>query len=130
MRLRKLIRCDSIAIYVCRDGRLMPELVSGEDFRALSSLNIPIGAGLCGWVAENRKPVVNGNPQVELGYVSEPGQHTVLRSAIAVPLEGLNGVAGVLAMYRTERDRFNSDHLPLLFPITPHLPLSINTPLK
>src|SRR6266852_868404 len=75
MRLRKLIPCDSIAIYICRSGRLMPELVSGEDFRALSSLNIPIGTGLCGWVAENRKPVVNGNPQVELGYVSEPGQH-------------------------------------------------------
>jgi len=108
----------------------MPELVSGEDFRALSSLNIPIGAGLCGWVAENRKPVVNGNPQVELGYVPEPGQHTVLRSAIAVPLEGLNGVVGVLAMYRTERDAFNSDHLRILLAISSKLALSIENALK
>ena len=130
VRLRKLIPCDSIAIYVCRNGRLIPELVSGEDFRALSSLNIPIGAGLCGWVAENRKPVVNGNPQVELGYVSEPGQHTVLRSAIAVPLEGLNGVVGVLAMYRTERDAFNSDHLRILLAISSKLALSIENALK
>jgi diguanylate cyclase (GGDEF)-like protein/putative nucleotidyltransferase with HDIG domain len=130
MRLRKLIPCDSIAIYVCRNGRLVPELVSGEEFRTLSALNIPIGAGLCGWVAENRKPVVNGNPQVEAGYVAEPGQHTVLRSAIAVPLEGLNGVAGVLAMYQTERDAFNADHLRILLAISSKLALSIENALK
>src|SRR6266536_883249 len=130
IRLRKLIPCDSIAIYVCRNGRLRPELVSGEDFRALSSLDIPMGAGLCGWVAENRKPIVNGNPQVESGYVSEPGQHTVLRSAIAVPLEGLNGVVGVLAMYRTDRDAFNSDHLRILLAISSKVALSIENALK
>jgi diguanylate cyclase (GGDEF)-like protein/putative nucleotidyltransferase with HDIG domain len=130
VRLRKVIPCDSIAIYVCKNGRLTPELVSGEDFRALSALDIPIGAGLCGWVAENRKPIVNGNPQVESGYVSEPGQNTVLRSAIAVPLEGLHGVVGVLAMYRTERDAFNSDHLRILLAISSKLALSIENALK
>ena len=130
MRLRKLIPYDSIAIYVCRNGQLVPELVSGEDFRALSSLSIPIGKGLCGWVAENRQPIINGNPQVESGYVTQPGQQTLLRSAIAVPLEGLGGVVGVLAMYRAERDAFNSDHLRILLAVSSKVGLSIENALK
>jgi diguanylate cyclase (GGDEF)-like protein/putative nucleotidyltransferase with HDIG domain len=130
MRLRKLIPYDSIAIYVCKNERLVPELVSGENFRPLSALSIPIGKGLCGWVAENRKPIINGNPQVEPGYVTEPGQQTVLRSAIAVPLEGLSGVVGVLAMYRADRDAFNSDHLRILLAVSSKVGLSIENAVK
>src|SRR3984885_6263420 len=69
MRLRRLIPYDSIAVFVNRNGWLLPELVSGENFRMLSSLKIRVGEGLCGWVAENCKPIVNGNPQGEAGYV-------------------------------------------------------------
>src|SRR5216683_408378 len=130
MRLRKMIPYDSMAVFLLKNGRLMPELVSGEDFRALSSLNVPIGKGLCGWVAENRKPIINGNPQVESGYVTQPGQQTLLRSAIAVPLEGLGGVVGVLAMYRAERDAFNSDHLRILLAVSSKVGLAIENALK
>src|ERR1700721_3851051 len=35
LRLRKLIPYDSIAVYVNRNGWLLPELVSGEDFKVL-----------------------------------------------------------------------------------------------
>ena len=95
MRLRRLIPYDSIAVFVNRNGWLLPELVSGENFRMLSSLKIRVGEGLCGWVAENCKPIVNGNPQVEAGYVVDQEKHTTLQSALAVPLEGLNDVVGV-----------------------------------
>ncbi|HYK51116.1 MAG TPA: HD-GYP domain-containing protein, partial [Terriglobales bacterium] len=61
MRLRRLIPYDSMAVFLSKNGRLIPELVSGDNFRLLSSLNIRIGEGLCGWVAENRKPIMNGN---------------------------------------------------------------------
>ena len=74
MRLRKLIPYDSIAVFVNRNGWLLPELVSGENFRVLSSLKIRVGEGLCGWVAENCKPIVNGNPQVEAGYSRRSGK--------------------------------------------------------
>ena len=68
VRLRKMIPYDSMAVFLLKDGRLIPELVSGDNFRLLSSLNIGIGEGLCGWVAEKRKPIVNGNPEAEAGY--------------------------------------------------------------
>jgi len=130
MRLRKMIPYDSMAVFLAKNGRLVPELVSGDNFRLLSSLNLRIGDGLCGWVAENRKPIMNGNPEVETGYVSDPDKFTTLRSALAVPLEGLNGVVGVLAMYRSDRDAFTADHLRILLAISSKIALSVENALK
>ena len=130
MRLRRMIPYDSIAVFVNRNGWLLPELVSGENFRMLSSLKIKVGEGLCGWVAEHCKPIVNGNPQVEAGYVSDPGKQPPLQSALAVPLEGLNGVVGVLAMYHANRDAFTPDHLRILLAVASKVALSIENALK
>jgi putative nucleotidyltransferase with HDIG domain len=110
VRLRKLVPYDSMAVFLLKDGHLVPELVSGDNFRLLSSLNIKLGEGICGWVAANRKPIVNGDPAVEAGYAPDPEKFTTQRSLLAVPLDGLNGVVGVLAMYRSERDAFAADH--------------------
>ncbi len=130
MRLRKLIPYDSIAVFVHRNGWLLPELVSGENFRVLSSLKIRMGEGLCGWVAENCKPIINGNPQVEAGYITDPEKHAVLSSALAVPLEGLNGVVGVLAMYHATPDAFTPDHLRILLAVASKVALSVENALK
>jgi diguanylate cyclase (GGDEF)-like protein len=130
MRLRKLILYDSIAVFVNRNGWLLPELVSGENFRVLSSLKIRVGEGLCGWVAENCKPIINGNPQVEAGYVADPEKYVTLSSALAVPLEGLNGVVGVLAMYHSSPDAFTPDHLRILLAVASKVALSVENALK
>jgi len=130
MRLRRMIPYDSIVVFVNRNGWLLPELVSGENFRSLSSLKLKVGEGLCGWVAENCKPIVNGNPQVEAGFVVEPGKSTLLQSALVVPLEGLNGVVGVLAMYQANRDAFTPDHLRILLAVASKVALSVENALK
>jgi diguanylate cyclase (GGDEF)-like protein/putative nucleotidyltransferase with HDIG domain len=130
MRLRRLIPYDSIAVFVNRNSWLLPELVSGENFRALSSLKIKVGEGLCGWVAENCRPIMNGNPEVEAGYAIDPGKHTALQSALVVPLEGLNGVVGVLAMYQANRDAFTPDHLRILLAVASKVALSVENALK
>jgi diguanylate cyclase (GGDEF)-like protein/putative nucleotidyltransferase with HDIG domain len=130
MRLRRMIPYDSIAVFVNRNGWLLPELVSGENFRVLSSLKVRVGEGLCGWVAENCKPIVNGNPQVEAGYTTDPEKRTALQSALAVPLEGLNGVVGVLAMYHANRDAFTADHLRILLAVGSKVALSVENALK
>jgi diguanylate cyclase (GGDEF)-like protein/putative nucleotidyltransferase with HDIG domain len=129
MRLRKLIPYDSIAVFVNRNGWLLPELVSGENFRVLSSLKIRVGEGLCGWVAENCKPIINGNPQVEEGFVADPKIAT-LTSALVVPLQGLNGVVGVLAMYHSAQDAFSPDHLRILLAVASKVALSVENALK
>jgi len=130
MRLRRMIPYDSIAVFVNRNGWLLPELVSGENFRMLSSLKVRVGEGLCGWVAENSKPIMNGNPEVEAGYTVDPGKLSVLQSALVVPLEGLNGVVGVLAMYHANRDAFTPDHLRILLAVASKVALSVENALK
>ncbi len=130
MRLKRMIHYDSLAIYVLRGDKLRAEYVNGENFRLFSSLEIPLGSGLSGWVAENRKPIINGNPSVEPGYLNDETKFTTMRSALAVPLIGLNGTVSVLTLYHNERDAFTQDHLRILLAIVPKLALSIENALR
>jgi diguanylate cyclase (GGDEF)-like protein/putative nucleotidyltransferase with HDIG domain len=130
VKLKRLVPYDSIAIYVRRGELLVPEHTSGDNFRLFASLKIPIGQGLSGWVAQNRKPIINGNPSVEPGYLNDPTKFSTLRSALALPLEGLSGVVGVLALYQGEPDAFTSDHLRILLAVTSKMALAIENALK
>ncbi len=129
-KLRKLIPYDSMAVFVRQGDVLIPEFVSGDNFRILSALEIPVGEGLCGWVAENSKPIINGNPAVEAGAAPNVKPSLELRSALAVPLEGLGGPVGVLALYQAEADAFTNDHLRVLQVITAKVALAIENALK
>lgn len=129
VRLRRLIPYDSIAVYVRREEKLHPEYVSGENLRLFTSLEIPVGQGLSGWVAENGKPILNGNPSVEAGYLNDPTKFSTLRSALAVPLTGVNGLLGVLALYRAERDAFSRENLRILQAISPKVALAAENAL-
>lgn len=130
VKLKRIIPHDAIAIYIRRDTLLVPEFVSGDDFRLFSSLEIPIGQGLSGWVAENKKSIINGNPSVEPGYLNDPEKFSTLRAALAVPLEGLNGIIGVLTLYHAERDAFTRDHLRILMALSSKVSLSVENALK
>jgi diguanylate cyclase (GGDEF)-like protein/putative nucleotidyltransferase with HDIG domain len=130
VKLKPMVPYDSIAIYVVRDNVLVPEYASGDNYRLFSALRIPVGQGLSGWVAQNKKPIVNGNPSVEPGYLNDPAKFSTLRSALAVPLEGVSGVTGVLALYRGERDAFTSDHLRILLAVSGKMALAIENALK
>jgi diguanylate cyclase (GGDEF)-like protein/putative nucleotidyltransferase with HDIG domain len=130
VRLRRIVPHHGLAIWVQRGSILTPEFVSGDDFRLFSSLQIPVGQGLSGWVAENRKTILNGNPSVESGYLSDPTKFSALRSALAVPLEGSGGVVGVLTLYHSDRDAFTKDHLRILLAINAKIALSIENALR
>jgi diguanylate cyclase (GGDEF)-like protein len=130
VRLKRIIPYDAIAIYVIRDGKLQPEFVNGDNARLLTSLEIPVGEGLSGWVAQNNMPIVNGNPSVEPGYLNDSTVFTTLRSALAVPLEGPAGVTGVLAIYSREKDAFTRDQLRVVQAISHKLAMSIENALK
>ena len=130
VKLKPMVPYDAIAIYIKREDELVAEYVNGDNYRLFSSLRIPLGQGLSGWVAHNRKPIINGNPSVEPGYLNDPSKFSTLRSALAVPLEGVSGVIGVLALYRGERDAFTTDHLRILLAVSGKMALSIENALK
>ena len=130
VKLRRSIPYDAIAIYVCQGEELVPEYVNGDNFRLFASLRIPIGQGLSGWVAQNLKPILNGNPSVEPGYLNDSSVYSTLTSGLAVPLEGLGGVVGVVALYHAEKDYFTSDHLRILMAVSPKMALAIENARK
>ena len=121
-----------MAVYLRKNDVLVPEFVSGENSRLLSSLKIPLGKGLSGWVAQNHKPILNGNPLVEPGYLNDPTHGSPLRSALAVPIEGNAGVAAVLALYRADLDAFSKEDLQVVETIVAQLGASLeqNAPPK
>jgi diguanylate cyclase (GGDEF)-like protein/putative nucleotidyltransferase with HDIG domain len=130
VKLKLTVPYDAIAIYIRRGDELIPEYVNGDNYRLFASLRIPVGHGLSGWVAQNKKPIVNGNPSVEPGYLNDPDKFSTLRSALALPLEGVSGVIGVLALYRAEKDAFTSDHLRILLAVSGKMALAIENALK
>jgi GAF domain-containing protein len=130
VRVKHLVAHDSMAVYVVRNKVLVPEFVSGDNFRLFSSLRIPVGEGLSGWVVQNCKPILNGNPSVEPGYLNDPSRFSTLRSALAVPLEGASSVVAVLALYRVSVDAFTRDELVVLQALGTKLGVAVENALK
>ncbi len=130
VRLKRMIPYDAIAVYVRRDDRLQPEYVKGEVLRTSCPQVVPVGQGLSGWVAETRRPVLNAPTSGRSLAWGDPSGDQGLSSALAVPLEGVSGVVGVLALYRRDADAFTRDHLRLLLAISPKIALSIENALR
>jgi len=118
-RLKQVAPYDCIAFYVRRGDVLKPIFVSGDNSRVFASLEIPVGQGLSGWVVETGKPIVNGNPSVEPGYLNDPSKFSLLNSALSIPLSlDTDPKLGALTLYKAERDAYNSDHLRVLSAIS------------
>jgi diguanylate cyclase (GGDEF)-like protein len=129
-RLKALIPYDAVAIYTVQDDHLATQFASGEDIALFTSLAIPLGEGISGWVTQNNKPIVNGNPSVEPGYLNDPTKFSIHRSALSVPLPGLKGVIGALTLYHREAGAFTRDHLRVLLAISSKAGLTIENALR
>ncbi|PYU20284.1 MAG: hypothetical protein DMG32_22710, partial [Acidobacteria bacterium] len=130
IRLKQLIPHDSIAFFVCQEGILIPEYVHGVDYELFSSVRIPLGQGLSGWVARNEKPITNGNPAAEILHLGKTSRVTGLQSALCVPLRGREGVAGVLTLYCREKNSFTKEHLRMLLAASSKLGVSVENALR
>jgi diguanylate cyclase (GGDEF)-like protein len=130
LRVKRMIPYDTLTIYAPQGNVLRPKYVTGDHSRLFSGLEIPLGTGLSGWVAEKRKAIINGNPAVEPGYLSDETNFMAMRSALSVPLEGLTGAVSVMTLYHAERDAFTQDNLRILLAIAPKIALAIENALK
>src|SRR5271165_509446 len=130
-RLRQLVPFDCIAVYIREGNILRPKYVNGDNSRVFASLAIPVGQGLSGWVVENLKPIINGNPSVEPGYLNDPSKFSLLNAALSVPLgDGAEELSGALTLYRTERDFYTRDHLRVLLAVTPKISRAIENTMR
>ncbi len=129
VRLKRMVPHDLAAIFVRNGHSLVPAYVSGEDARWFNRKEIAVGEGLTGWVVENGKPIMNGNPMVEPGYPSA-AEGGSLRSAISIPLEASGNVIGALSLYSTQVNAFTNDHLRILLGLSPKAGQTLANALK
>ena len=130
VRLKEMIPYDAIVFYIYQEGKLIPKYVHGVDYDLFSSLEIPLGQGVTGWVAQAEKPIINGDPAAETKYLGDRAQISVLQSVLSVPLRGRDGAAGVLSLYLREKQGFTKDHLRLLLAASSKLGLSVENALQ
>jgi len=121
VRLRRIIGFEALVIYLPQDRKLYARFAWGESQPLFLSRQVEMGQGLSGWVAQHRQPVFNGDVALELGE----GHKSILRSALAVPLAGGRGPAGVLLLCRAEPKTFSRDDLRLLTSVSAKLGATI-----
>jgi GAF domain-containing protein len=118
-------------VYTRTGAAIRAQYMNGSCECAFSSRAIPLGEGLSGWVAENGRSIVNGNPTVEPNFVPETGLFTLDSSALAVPLSSASGASlGAVALYARERAAFSKDHRQLLEELMPEFAPALESALR
>jgi diguanylate cyclase (GGDEF)-like protein/putative nucleotidyltransferase with HDIG domain len=125
--LRGKIPCDALAFFLRHANSLNAEFATGRNSECLMRLQVPLGDGLTGWVGQNLKPIVNGNPAVDPGFYSGPGEP--LQSVLSLPLIGNQGLVAVLALYRNKKDAFTRADLQLVSAVVPNITSALQNAL-
>ena len=112
--LSAVVPYDAMAIYLRLGSHLVRECMDSDEFPLFTAQKIPMGVGLTGWVAENGQSIANGNPSVEPGYLIDPSRFAGLQAALAVPMSGVQGMVGVISLYRKSANSFTGSDLNAL----------------
>src|SRR5262249_53423850 len=86
--------------------------IVGDDAIQFVGLRISAGQRISGWVASNRKTVVNSDAMLDLE--ANRMTTTVLRSCLSTPLVAHNDLVGALTLYSTESNAFDDDDRRLI----------------
>ena len=97
---------ESANLLTCR-------FATGTDYELMQQLTLKGGQGITGWVARNRRPLVNARPSGDLEAAGS-SLPTTLQSALVCPLLLGDRVIGTLAVYHTTPSFYGDDHRRLL----------------
>lgn len=125
VQLRDSIRYDALAVYGLSGNFLRTEFALGVQMNDLKLLSIPKGTGLVGWVAETGQAILNGNPQVETGFVMNADG---LCCAAAIPIAVSNRTVGVIAIYACRAGAFSGGDLEILRKSTARIGATLSMP--
>jgi diguanylate cyclase (GGDEF)-like protein/putative nucleotidyltransferase with HDIG domain len=113
-KLTKIVPWSGCSLFLANaeGDALKCRYAAGVDAPQLLNTSLKIGEGLAGWVARNRRTLVNANPSLTFEAVGL--KTTRLQSAIVVPLFFNDSFIGCLALYHTDKDRYSEDHRRLI----------------
>ena len=114
-KLSGLVPFSTCALFLHADGgeMLYCRFATGTDAELIQQLALKSGTGLSGWVARNRRPLVNARPTAELEAAGSD-LPTSLQSALVCPLIYGDTLIGTLAVYHTAAGYYREDHRRLL----------------
>ena len=114
-KLSNLVPFSACALFLYSDSteQLHCRFATGTDSELMQQLAIRSGQGLTGWVARNRRPLVNARPSADLEAMGSNAP-TVLQSALVCPLIYGERLIGTLAVYHTDPGFYREDHRRLL----------------
>ena len=114
-KLMGVVPYSACALFLYSDSTdsLQCRFATGTDSELIQQLALRNGQGLTGWVARNRRPLVNARPSADMEAMGSKAP-TVLESALVCPLVFGERLIGTLAVYHTEPAFYRDDHRRLL----------------
>jgi len=106
--------CCALFLYSEENETLRCRFATGVEAEVIQQLTIKSGHGLTGWVARNRRPLVNARPSTDLEAAGVPSDTTALLSALVCPLVFNDRFIGTISVYHTEPSVYTDDHRRLL----------------
>ena len=107
--------CAALFLYDEETEMLRCRFATGTDADVIQQISVRTGEGLTGWVARNRRPLVNARPSadIEAAGLGETTT-TTLQSALVCPLLFSERFIGTLSVYHVESAFYRDDHRRLL----------------
>jgi len=106
--------CCALYLYNEENETLRCRFATGVESDVIQQLTIRNGHGLTGWVARNRRPLVNARPSTDLEAAGHPADRTTLLSALVCPLLFNERFIGTISVYHTDPSVYTDDHRRLL----------------
>ena len=115
-KLSSLVPFSSCALFLFDEQAetLHCRFATGIEADAISTMTVRSGQGLTGWVARNRRPLVNARPSADFEAAGLTAHATSLQSALVSPLVFNDRFIGTLAVYHSQSDFYTDDHRRLL----------------
>src|SRR5438874_2349052 len=102
--------CCALFLYNEENETLRCRFATGVESDVIQQLTIRNGHGLTGWVARNRRPLVNARPSTDLEAAGRGADQTSLQSALVCPLLFNERFIGTISVYPTEPSVYTDDH--------------------
>jgi diguanylate cyclase (GGDEF)-like protein/putative nucleotidyltransferase with HDIG domain len=114
-RLENLVPFSACALFLYSPDEdvLGCGFATGVEAEIITQLTLKSGQGLTGWVARNRRPLVNAKPSSDLEAAGSTIP-TTLQSALVCPLTLGEQLIGTIAVYHTNPSFYRDDHRRLL----------------
>jgi diguanylate cyclase (GGDEF)-like protein/putative nucleotidyltransferase with HDIG domain len=106
--------CCALFLYNDEMETLRCRFATGIESEVIQTLTIRNGQGLTGWVARNRRPLVNARPSADFEAAGHPTDQTSLQSALICPLVFNERFIGAISVYHIEQAVYTDDHRRLL----------------